>query len=290
MKKNIKKKIFLSHSYLDKDIATRIVEKLLLKIFLLDKKTDIFYTSKRETGIESSKNWKNYIKNALLDCDVFIALITSNYKNSEMCLGELGAAWILDKPIFPLLIPPVKYENFSTVISDLQADLLINPDDLESFINSFQKQLKSQCEIDIYPNVNIQKCITSFLKSTKSYLQKNPDLFKATSPIAVKEQNKIAKEEIKEILENTDTSVTEEEKKIIKSRSKAEWPDDYSMQEHYIKEQVQALIDIKRLKNEFKNDLEKFKIIDKAIREWPDDYSMQTYIANQEIEAYKRLQ
>jgi len=290
MKEISKKKIFLSHSYRDKEIATKIVEKLLIKIFNINKQTDIFFTSKRETGIESSINWRNRIKTNLQDCDIFIAVITTNFKESEMCLAEIGAAWVLNKKIYPLIIPPIKYENFSPVIAELQADLLLNREDLESFINSLQMQLKDLFEIGVHPNIDINKSITAFLKSTKEYLHKNPNLFKSTSIIETQEHNKIAKKEILEILENADISVSEEEKKTIKSKSKIEWPDDYSMQEYYINEQIQALENIKVLKENVKNHAEKSRIIDKAIREWPQDYTMQIYKANEEIEAYLRLQ
>lgn len=290
MKDISKRKIFLSHSYCDKDIAIKIVEKLLIKIFAINKQSDIFFTSKRETGIESSINWRNHIKTNLQDCDIFIALITTNFKESEICLAELGAAWALNKKIYPLIVPPIKYENFSPIIAELQADLLLNREDVESLISSLKIQLKEMFEIDIQPNIDITKCITAFLKSTKEYLQKNPDLFKSNSPIAVKEQEKVIREEIKEILENADISVNEDEKKLIKSRSKTEWANDYSMQEHYINEQIHALEKIKKLKNEVKNDADKSRIVQKAISEWPEDYTMQVHIANQEIEAYLRLQ
>lgn len=290
MKDISKKKIFLSHSYRDKDIAIKIVEKLLIKIFVINKQSDVFFTSKRETGIESSINWRKHIKTNLQDCDIFIALITTNFKESEMCLAEIGAAWALNKKIYPLIIPPIKYENFSPVIAELQADMLLKREDVESLISSLKIQLKEMFGIDIQPNVDISKCITAFLKSTKGYLQKNPDLFKSNSPIEIKEQEKVTREEIKEMLENADVLVNEDEKKLIKSRSKTEWANDYSMQEHYINEQIQALEKIKKLKNEVKNDADKSRIVQKAIREWPEDYTMQVHISNQEIEAYLRLQ
>ena len=290
MKEISKKKIFLSHSYRDKDIAVKIVEKLLVKIFAINKQSDVFFTSKRETGIESSINWRNHIRTNLQDCNIFIALITTNFKESEMCLAEIGAAWALNKKIYPLIIPPIKYENFSPVIAELQADLLLKREDIESFISSLQTQLKSMFEIDIQLNVDRNKSIAAFLKSTKDYLQKNPNLFNPTSATENKEQNKVIREEIKEILDSADISISEDEKKIIKTRSKTEWANDYSMQEYYINEQIQALEKIKKLKNDVKNNLDKSRIVERAINEWPKDYTMQIYKAEQEIAAYSRLQ
>jgi hypothetical protein len=225
----------------------------------------------------------------LQDCDIFIALFTTNFKNSEMCLSEIGAAWVLDKKIFPLILPPVKYENFSPVIAELQADLLLKKEDVFSFINSIHKQLNTLHGIDFQSGVEIEKIINDFLRSTKQYLHKHPDLFKSSSAAENREQKNEVIEDIKEILEAADLSILDEEKKLIKERSKIEWPEDYSMQEHYINEQIQALTGIKKLQNEVKRHYEKNRIVQRAINEWPKDYSMQLYRANEEIEAYMRL-
>lgn len=289
-KQTSKKKIFLSHSYSDKDLAIRIVEKLLLKIFEINKQNDIFFTSKRETGIESSINWRGNIKTNLQDCNIFIALITTNFKESEMCLAEIGAAWVLNKKVYPLIIPPIKYENFSPVIAELQADSLLKREDIESFINSLQEQLKDMFEINRQSDINNSKIINAFLNSTKKYLQKNPNLFKPASKIEIKEQTKVVKDEIKEILNNADISISEDEKRLIKSRSKTVWASDYSMQEHYINEQINALEKIKKLKFDVKNDIDKARIVDNAITDWPEDFTMQIYRAAEEIAAYLRLQ
>jgi TIR domain len=283
------KKIFLSHSYLDRDISTRIIEKLVVKIFNINKQSDIFFTGKRETGIESSINWRNRLKSNLQDCDIFIALITPNFKESEVCLAEIGAAWILEKKIYPLILPPIKHGNFSQVIAEIQADSLLEREDIQSFINSLQIQLKSLYGIDHKPEVNIEKAINVFLKSVKQYIYKNPNLFKSSSIVENKKQKKETIEEIEEILESADTELNSTEKHLIKEQSKIEWPNDYSMQEHFINQQLQALTDLKKLKNEVKEHPEKNTIIQRAIQEWPKDYTMQLYKATEEIKAYQRL-
>lgn len=247
----------------------------------------IFFTSKRETGIESSINWRNKIKSNLQDCDIFVALITTNFKNSEMCMGEIGAAWVLNKRIYPLILPPIKYENFSPLIAELQADLLLSRDDIQSFIGSLQLQLMKLYGIDVQDGINTEKSINEFLKSTKNYLHKHPDLFHSQSAVENQEQRTI--KEIRAIFDNADVSVGDHEKELIKQRSKKEWPSDYSMQEHYIEEQIRALTEITKLKNEVKSDIDKYNIVERAIRDWPTDYTMQIHRANEEINAYKRL-
>ena len=96
-------------------------------------------------------------------------------------------------------------------------------------------------------------------------------------------------DEIEEILENANKTVSSDEKHLIQEQSKIEWPNDYSMQEYYINEQLQALTDVKNLQKEVKEHLEKNRIVQRAIQEWPKDYTMQLYRANEEIKAYQRL-
>ena len=277
------KKVFVSHSYADKDIATRIIDYLLIPIFDLDKKNDIFFTSKRETGIKSSLNWRNKIKSSLKEANIFVALITTNFKKSEMCLNELGAAWISEKRIFALIIPPITFKNFSIVISDLQADNLLEKDHVYSFVDSLSLSLLKIYRISTKEEVKNQS-IKRFSISLKRYLNNNPNVFiekKIASANKSEEKPKIQPTYIYNAEEHILSKIRE--------KSKTEWPEDFSMQEYYIKEQTNAYLAVNSLKNENKNDKTISSIIEKAIKEYPKDYEMQLYTANEQIASYKRL-
>lgn len=279
------KKIFLSHSYPDRKIADKIIDKVILPIFNINKQQDIFYTSNRETGIRSGVDWKNKIKTNLRDCDVFIALITANYKKSEMCIGELGAAWVQDKNVLILILPPIKYENSSVVFSELQADILINRENIKSFVDSLSISLKQIYDIDLNQDIDIDEYIFKFIRSVKQYLRKNPNLFKDLEK-STKLESKLKKKTVKVVI---DKQENESEKELIIKRSKIEWPDDYSMQEYYINEQSEALKNFLKLQEEIKNIPEKFKIFQKAVSEWPKDYTMQLYHAKEQLEALENI-
>jgi len=167
------KKIFLSHSYEDKKLAEFIIEKLILPHFALDKKQDIFFTSKRITGIRPALNWRNKIKSGIIDCKIFIALITPNFKKSEMCLGELGAAWVLNKQIYPLILRPISTSNFSTIISELQAEDISYKENIVSFIDSLAIDLKNFYNID-RNSIPYETNISLFQKSLRGHLRRNP--------------------------------------------------------------------------------------------------------------------
>jgi hypothetical protein len=172
------KKIFISHSYTDRKIADKIINKLLLPNLTIEKK-DVFYTSDRETGIPISLNWRNKIKLNIIQCKIYIALITTNFQSSEMCLNELGAAWVLSKTIYPIILPPVKLDNFSNLISDLQALDISNPIDIRSFLNSLQLDLKKLYDINPKIDTDIENEILKYGKSLRQYMRKNPSHFKS---------------------------------------------------------------------------------------------------------------
>lgn len=267
-----RKKIFISHSFHDRKIADRIINHLILPLFAIEKK-NIFYTSNRATGIEISKNWRNKIKSHIHECDIYICLITSNFQKSELCQNELGAAWVLNKSIFPLILAPVTYSDFSILISDLQALDLSRAENIESFVTSLSRILKTHYNIYLQPGANLENQIKKFGKSLRQYLRKNQGIFNSGQS--------------KQSLENGYLNKSPEKQAIIE-KSKVEWPDDYVMQEHYVKNQLEAMRQLNNLPNQYKNRNLVETIINKARQEWPEDYEMQLHTAKEQIEAYKR--
>lgn len=43
----------------------------------------------------------------LLNAKIIILIITPNYKESEMCLAEIGVAWTSGKHVIPVIVPPI---------------------------------------------------------------------------------------------------------------------------------------------------------------------------------------
>lgn len=287
-----KKKVFLSHAYEDRKIADRIIDKILVPIFELDKRADIFYTSKRETGIRSSLNWRNKIKSSLIDCEIFIALITTNSKQSEMCLGEIGAAWVQNKKMYSIFLPPITYKNFSTILSENQADDLLKREEVESFIESLSIDLKQIFKINQREEVDIRKIINNFLRSIKQFLRKNPGLF---DKIQDKKKLDQPKTEFKKEVKSRETKkrkpsaeITSEEQQQIIKQSKSEWPEDYTMQNYYTNEQTIDLINLRKLQNRYKNDSIRILIIERAIKDWPLDFTMQLHEAKEQLDSYDK--
>lgn len=102
-------RIFISHSTKDKDIVTAFVDKILILSFGL-KREQIFCSSVTGTGIKSGADFKNAIKDEILNANAVIQIISKDFKQSEVCLNEMGAAWVLSDTIIPLVIQPQNYD------------------------------------------------------------------------------------------------------------------------------------------------------------------------------------
>lgn len=113
MKSTKKQKIFISHSHLDKSYALEVI-KLLKAMDITDEK--IFCSSVDGYGVPLGENFLSEIKNWLLEEEVIVLfLLSDNYYDSPISLCEMGASWIVSKKVFPILIPPFKFENIRGV-------------------------------------------------------------------------------------------------------------------------------------------------------------------------------
>ena len=88
-------KVFISYSSKDKHIAAIIKEGL----------SNLGQSSfLAHEDIAPSKEWQNEIINELKTCNVFVPLITENFKESDWTSQEIGAAFINDMEIIPISV------------------------------------------------------------------------------------------------------------------------------------------------------------------------------------------
>lgn len=120
-------KVFISHSSKDKNIVG-LFKDIILKSGIGFKDKNIFYTSSPETGVSIGENIPEYIKRNLLDCDYVFLMISENYKKSEVCLNEMGAAMVIGKRIFPVLLNNYSFDKVGWLIDH---NLCVNIDDEE---------------------------------------------------------------------------------------------------------------------------------------------------------------
>jgi len=85
------KTIFISHASKDKEIAEAFLD-IILHGALSVPINEIFCSSTDGTKIKSGADWRDSIKTNLLSAQINFLIITPNYKESEVCMNEMGAA------------------------------------------------------------------------------------------------------------------------------------------------------------------------------------------------------
>ena len=151
------KKIFISHSSFDKDVAELLVD--FMKFGLGVNEASIFCSSIDGHDIPVGVNFNDYILEQLREADgcIVISIISNHYYNSKYCLYELGVAWGLGdgKNIIPFLVKEMKYGNLQDFISHTQAiDGLKKKDinKLSDLIRNDESILKSRISTTQFDN------------------------------------------------------------------------------------------------------------------------------------------
>ncbi|MBU4261837.1 MAG: toll/interleukin-1 receptor domain-containing protein [Proteobacteria bacterium] len=165
------KKIFISHASLDVPIVNALIDDLLVGSLSV-KVGDIFCTTTDGMKIKSGEDWRESIKEALQQSLVTILLITPNYKESEVCLCEMGAAWVTSSKVLPFIVDPINYSDVGIIQQPKQIEKLLDEKSLDRLRDEIQTILKIDPK-DIKSDRWTVKKI-EFLQKVKSHLTKNP--------------------------------------------------------------------------------------------------------------------
>lgn len=159
--------IFLSHASFDSGIL-QLFKTHILKAGLGFKDNQIGYTSDEASGVPAGKSIPTYIKEGIGKSQVVLLMISDAYKNSEVCLNEMGAAWALDKNPISVLLPNVNFDKLGWLTS---LDKAIKIDD-SGMLANLQEVIckKSKIQTPRIPSWN--QCVKNFLEK----ITKNIDL------------------------------------------------------------------------------------------------------------------
>lgn len=117
------KKIFISHSSKDKGVIEKFTDYILqLGIGLSHE--DIFCTSIEEMGIKNGEDIRHHIRENVLSADFSFLMISKNYKQSEICLNEMGAVWATENRVRYYLLPDVDFKEIGWLCDAKKADRL----------------------------------------------------------------------------------------------------------------------------------------------------------------------
>ncbi|KGR91349.1 hypothetical protein CD30_05900 [Ureibacillus massiliensis 4400831 = CIP 108448 = CCUG 49529] len=118
--------IFISHSSKDGDLAIALMD-LLQNQFNLHRE-NFFLTSDEELKV--GEDWIESIRKGMEQANIVLPLITPNFLESQFCLCELGATWINQKALVPVIIPPLKHNALqNTPFSSWLQNLILNSEE-----------------------------------------------------------------------------------------------------------------------------------------------------------------
>lgn len=114
---SVMRQVFLSHSSKDR------AEAADLRSQILDDGSagNVFLSSEHEAGPLGGTEWRSWIHNAMVNCDI-VLFLASRHALSPWCCAELGMARLLDKPILPIAIDATAERN--PLVGDIQVDPL----------------------------------------------------------------------------------------------------------------------------------------------------------------------
>ena len=135
------KKIFISHASEDDRIGELLLDAML---DLGVNKDDVFYSSKYHNGVRIGYDFNQTIKDALLSSELVIFLLTNNFYASPNCLNEMGAAWIQNKQIIPILLDGLKYSDMKGFIDNRHIAFDPKEHDPEELLSYLKKYIPQE--------------------------------------------------------------------------------------------------------------------------------------------------
>ncbi len=133
-------KVFISHASVDKPLADVLVD--LLQTGMDVGQSQIFCSSLDGLGIPSGLKFVDYIRDKLKDTACAIFLLTPHFLLSRFCWGELGAAWVIDKTIYPVLFSPLEHKDVRDILTGVQLADFDSKGNLDDLKDSITKRLE----------------------------------------------------------------------------------------------------------------------------------------------------
>lgn len=97
--------VFVSHAEADKPVTDALFDLLQTGCDL--RRESIVCTSVEGAGIQTGNDFVDWIEDHLRKANIVVLVLSPNYYASRFCVAEMGAAWALEKDVFPLMLPSI---------------------------------------------------------------------------------------------------------------------------------------------------------------------------------------
>lgn len=153
------KKIFISHSSKDIDYVKSFVENVLVLGLGISSKR-IFCSSMEGNGVKSGQYIPDRLREEINKSSLALLFVSKNYKRSEICLNEVGAAWatLSKERVIPILLPNTSFSELGFLDLNRLALKLYERGDILKLIQDCKDELNPSLDIE-----NLNKKIEDFL-------------------------------------------------------------------------------------------------------------------------------
>lgn len=128
----MRSKLFISHASADEKLISLFVDYILVAGSGV-KLEDIVYTTRDDTGVVNGEDIPEAIKEGIMKSKMFFMMVSEHYKKSEVCLNEMGAAWMdddLERKI--ILLPGVGFDRLGWLVIHNKATMFTDAEGLDS--------------------------------------------------------------------------------------------------------------------------------------------------------------
>lgn len=154
--------VFISHASKDKVVIKLFIDNVLRRGLNLNDE-NIVFTSYESTGVVPGDNIPAYIESNINNADVVLFMISPNYKNSEVCMNEVGAAWALKKSSIQVMLPNTNIDNLGWLLHLEKAAIIDDEDSLDSLM----EEMCNRLEISPITAKHWNPCKRDFLEALK---------------------------------------------------------------------------------------------------------------------------
>jgi len=165
--------LFLSHAFADKALADLLRNTLVLGGVPEGR---IFYSSDRSSGIPSGEDVGTYLRRSLQGAGLVIELVSQTFLTRPMCLMELGGAWVLDAPTYPIVVPPLTRNEAIQQIGNVQMGVLGTDVEIGGIFDELHDRLAK--------DLGIQTKVTTWNREMANFKQQLPSKLATVRAVA----------------------------------------------------------------------------------------------------------